>query len=352
MEKNIVAMGGSFNPPTLAHLKIIRAAMDAVSAEKGYLVPVSHAYLKRKLLETGDRICFPRELRLEMLKELCAADARLEISELELREIQSLTPVTMERFAERHPGTRCWFAAGMDKLHLVAKWSRNGDVPHRFGVILFARESGEDVLIREAQALCGDGLLVLPQPAGVEGISSTEVRRRFAEGENARNLLLPGVWRLLRKQNPGDYPREICRFREEYDFLHNAFPAKVRWEGLVFGSAEAAFQASKTSDLAIRRQFADCGPVAACRKGAMLRQDQAWEKRKLGIMEQILRAKFTQNPELKQKLMQTRGMRLINGHHGGDLFWGVDLYAWQGENRLGVLLMGLRNEFEEDGEKI
>lgn len=33
--KNIVVMGGSFNPPTIAHLKVIQAAMDALDAEAG-----------------------------------------------------------------------------------------------------------------------------------------------------------------------------------------------------------------------------------------------------------------------------------------------------------------------------
>ena len=52
MEKraNVVVMGGSFNPPTIVHLKTVQAVMDALDAKKGYLVPVSFAYLKRKMI--------------------------------------------------------------------------------------------------------------------------------------------------------------------------------------------------------------------------------------------------------------------------------------------------------------
>ena len=46
MNRSIVVLGGSFNPPTLAHLKILRAAMERVHAEHGYFVPVSFPYLK------------------------------------------------------------------------------------------------------------------------------------------------------------------------------------------------------------------------------------------------------------------------------------------------------------------
>ena len=35
--KNIVVMGGSFNPPTIAHLKLIQTALDAMNAERGYV---------------------------------------------------------------------------------------------------------------------------------------------------------------------------------------------------------------------------------------------------------------------------------------------------------------------------
>lgn len=44
--KKKVIMGGSFNPPTLAHYMLMDYAIDALNAEFGYFVPVSDAYLK------------------------------------------------------------------------------------------------------------------------------------------------------------------------------------------------------------------------------------------------------------------------------------------------------------------
>ena len=54
--RRVVVMGGSFNPPTLAHLRLMRAAVDALGAEKGIFVPSNHAYVERKMRrqrETG-----------------------------------------------------------------------------------------------------------------------------------------------------------------------------------------------------------------------------------------------------------------------------------------------------------
>lgn len=44
--KKIVIMGGSFNPPTLAHYMLMKYAINAINAECGYFVPVSDAYLR------------------------------------------------------------------------------------------------------------------------------------------------------------------------------------------------------------------------------------------------------------------------------------------------------------------
>lgn len=34
----IVVMGGSFNPPTVAHIKMMRSALDQLGAEKGFWI--------------------------------------------------------------------------------------------------------------------------------------------------------------------------------------------------------------------------------------------------------------------------------------------------------------------------
>ncbi len=80
-EKNrIVVMGGSFNPPTAAHYKLMISTVDALEADMGFFVPVSDAYLKRKMRHSHPPIVLPPELRVKMLQTICAEDSRLQVS--------------------------------------------------------------------------------------------------------------------------------------------------------------------------------------------------------------------------------------------------------------------------------
>ena len=82
----IVVMGGSFNPPTIAHLKMMRSALDQLGAEKGFFVPTADKSLRRKMRRAG----FPEEVlseetRMEMLSAMAEEDSRLEVTDVEFQ---------------------------------------------------------------------------------------------------------------------------------------------------------------------------------------------------------------------------------------------------------------------------
>ena len=145
-------------------------------------------------------------------------------------------------------------------------------------------------------------------------------------------------------------PRDqIDYFREEYYFLSNFYLSRLCFEGITYGSAEAAFQAQKLADPQARAAFAQLSPDEAKRAGktADLRPD--WEDVKLDVMQKIVSAKFTQNPHLAQQLIETGDLPLIEGNTWHDVFWGVDLRTGEGENHLGKILMALRSSFLQNG---
>lgn len=82
--KRIIVMGGSFNPPTSAHYKLMLAAVDALGADMGFFVPVSDAYLKRKMKKTHPPVVLTEEMRVKMLQAICAEDKRLNVCTKEL----------------------------------------------------------------------------------------------------------------------------------------------------------------------------------------------------------------------------------------------------------------------------
>ena len=138
--------------------------------------------------------------------------------------------------------------------------------------------------------------------------------------------------------------KEIMTFRGEYQFLSNMYPASFVWDGRPYRNSEAAFQSAKSLDPAVRDRFSEMTGVAAKREGkkVLLRAD--WERVKDGVMEEVVREKFLQNPDLLRKLIDTGDRELTDGNRWHDRYWGVDLMSGEGENRLGIILMKLRAE--------
>lgn len=137
-------------------------------------------------------------------------------------------------------------------------------------------------------------------------------------------------------------------FRGKFAFLSNFHEAPVQHEGHVYRCSEAAFQAAKFLDPAFRARFADLDGQAAKSLGKTrhpsFRQD--WETAKVQIMRGVLESKF-RDPALREALIATSGTNLEERNTWGDTFWGIA--KGRGENRLGKLLMELREQVQRDG---
>ena len=78
MREKIVVMGGSFNPPTIAHQRLMLGAVETLGAARGIFVPSSHAYVSAKMRRDKHRNeVLPEEARLRMLLAMAADDPRL-----------------------------------------------------------------------------------------------------------------------------------------------------------------------------------------------------------------------------------------------------------------------------------
>ena len=70
-----------------------------------------------------------------------------------------------------------------------------------------------------------------------------------------------------------------------------------------------------------------------------------WHEIKDGVMLDLIRQKFSdKHPELRDRLIATYPRRLSEGNKWGDRYWGVDLRTGIGEDRLGKILMRVRDE--------
>lgn len=132
-------------------------------------------------------------------------------------------------------------------------------------------------------------------------------------------------------------------------FLGNFHPCKIEFGGITYtGCAEAVFQSQKCSDKKEMLQFQDADGDKAFRlgKSVKLTDPSRWDLKREEVMMHVLRAKFGQNPELKELLLATEASYLIehNVVKGRDHFWS-DNCDGTGKNMLGVCLMKLREEY-------
>ena len=141
---------------------------------------------------------------------------------------------------------------------------------------------------------------------------------------------------------------EIVGFYEREFYCFSNFSSfAVRWKGKLWPTSEHAYQAAhffKTApDLVVKIYKAKSADEAKRIANANTDKDQRdWVKKKVVIMEDIVRHKLQQNPYVMHKLLQT-GKRKIVEDSPKDDFWGWGKKR-NGRNELGKIWMKLRDE--------
>lgn len=137
----------------------------------------------------------------------------------------------------------------------------------------------------------------------------------------------------------------ITRFEKDYRYLSNFWPCKVEFEGIVYPSAEHAYQAAKTLDRNVRILISELPTAGAAKRFGRetIKLRPGWDKMKIIYMITIVSAKFNQNPDLMELLMGTKPALLIEGNTWGDTFWG-ECPLGNGKNHLGKILMTIRDD--------
>jgi ribA/ribD-fused uncharacterized protein len=141
--------------------------------------------------------------------------------------------------------------------------------------------------------------------------------------------------------------------RDEYGCFSNFYAAPFVLGGRRWRTSEHYFQAQKFAGTAREEEIRQAtSPAVAARMGRSrrhrLRPD--WEKVKDAVMREAVRAKFSQNDELRALLLST-GSAILIEHTERDSYWG-DGGDGSGRNRLGQILMSVREELrqaESDG---
>lgn len=140
----------------------------------------------------------------------------------------------------------------------------------------------------------------------------------------------------------------INGFEGKYEFLSNAYTCNIEYGGLKYTNVEAAYQAQKCKDKNAMNKFTRLSSAKARAKGRNIEENESFEENKAQIMHDILICKFTQNTDLKKKLLDTKDAKLINNTTFRDTYWGVYL-GGTGHNILGKMLELVRAEITVTG---
>lgn len=141
--------------------------------------------------------------------------------------------------------------------------------------------------------------------------------------------------------------------------LSNFYPAPFTVEEITFPNSECFFMYKKAmyfSDRRVAQKILEASSPAKCKAlGRTVKRykDEEWADVRYSIMVDGLIAKFSQNPDLKEYLLQTGSQELVEASPT-DTVWGIGLSVetakntrrkyWPGENLLGKALMMTRTE--------
>ena len=140
-----------------------------------------------------------------------------------------------------------------------------------------------------------------------------------------------------------------------YGWLGNMSPFPIEYEGVVWRTTEALFQALRFSDPTIKEEIRlQKSPMAAkmiAKKNRELFVVSPMSEEDLSNMRMCINLKLDQHPSLKEELVAT-GTSLIfedvtsRGSRGSNLFWGAMVNDGKliGSNELGKIWMSIRDK--------
>ena len=187
--RRIGVLGGTFNPPHIAHLLCAQEAYDQLGLDQVLIVPVAVPPHKDAPGDPGG------DVRLELCRLAVGDDERFAVSDLEVRRGgASYTVDTLRTLHATFPGDELSFIVGGDMAFSLPTWRAPAEVVDLARLAVAEREGA-----RQADIL--ERLATIPGAAGRVDffdlprmdVSSSLVRRRVAAGHPVRYLVADPV---------------------------------------------------------------------------------------------------------------------------------------------------------------
>ena len=199
---------------------------------------------------------------------------------------------------------------------------------------------------------------------GLEDAKTGEIVPR--EGEEPPKAKEPVRRKKIAAKEPITALPEILFFfskEPENKELSNFYETNFKIDGVEYKSAEHAFEAIKAKTFGDDETFEKILKAKSAQSaksfGNKVKEfkEETWAEKQDEVMKSVVRAKFTQNLELRKKLLETEDKLLANAD-SRDKYWGIGTSAnttiakdpkkWKGENKLGKMLEELRTQMKAE----
>lgn len=185
--------GGTFDPPHLGHLILAEEAVDQLKLDRLLWVLTPNPPHKQ------GQIISPVSDRLPLLKAAVEGHPKFEISLIELeRPGPHYSLDTVRILKQQYPGNEWIFLVGEDSLRDLPVWHMPRELVEEVTALGVMRRPGITLDPRTLEEqVPGISSKIIYYHTPLIEISSTEIRRRIADGRPYQYFLMPAVFRLI-----------------------------------------------------------------------------------------------------------------------------------------------------------
>ena len=171
----LLLFGGTFDPPHLGHMNLLRGAMQAVQPDLTIVMPAGVPPHKAASMTPG-------MWRYEMCACFLALEkecgGRIEISDWEIhRQGRNYTIDTVTMLEQKYPGAELYLSVGSDMLLTFTEWRRWPELLQKATLVVESRCEGDmGALHRAARALSAEGGRIVFLQAKALPMASSDIR--------------------------------------------------------------------------------------------------------------------------------------------------------------------------------
>ena len=208
--KKFVVYPGSFNPVTKGHFSAMESAIKSVNADIGLFFITSRKELESKMIKKKNySFILSDEERKKMIESLNIENQKIYYGGVEEDDIHISTAKIIKRLQLKHPKDEIYLLIGADELREIPKWDKIDTIIDSIKIIV-AMRNGYDMekIIKKNDWLLRhrDSLILIALSQEALSIRSSEVRTKFLLGEEYKNLMNEGPYKILSKFNTTDLP--------------------------------------------------------------------------------------------------------------------------------------------------